>query len=259
MNDRLADKINDLLKTLSRGLIQGSNQEIYESHRALFEIGEVVIPVVKEQLLSQSWDEVQYSAQLNLLSGLLNLIHDIDENSARVIGREIITRGCSRIVESRVKSIINFTLEKFHTYTILGVNVYQAKELGDAGPVETRLSKWLSQVPKNDLREIERLYIVPPSNESYVGTYTPILCNIVVEWTTQEFRWPPLVWLVLSSVEHTLYHEIGHHVHRHTFGQDPDQEDEADAYAARIMRKSHPISEFVARTLRRLLGKRLKC
>jgi hypothetical protein len=38
-----------------------------------------------------------------------------------------------------------------------------------------------------------------------------------------------------------LYHEIGHHIHRHTFGEDPDQEREADKYVGRIFAKIHPL------------------
>ena len=46
--------------------------------------------------------------------------------------------------------------------------------------------------------------------------------------------------LLLLSIEHSFYQEIGHHVFRHTFGQYPIQEKEADSYASIIMSKAHP-------------------
>jgi hypothetical protein len=39
----------------------------------------------------------------------------------------------------------------------------------------------------------------------------------------------------LLAIESTLYHEIGHHLHRHTFGQDSVQEAEANKYSNYLM------------------------
>ena len=44
--------------------------------------------------------------------------------------------------------------------------------------------------------------------------------------------------------------EVGHHVCRHDFGQDPVQEREADAYAHRLLKKAHPRLAWVLRMLR---------
>lgn len=69
----------------------------------------------------------------------------------------------------------------------------------------------------------------------------PILCKIVVEWDMPFSRFNPVSLLFLFLIKKTFYHEIGHHAHRHTFGQDPDQEKEADRYAGRLLFKSHPL------------------
>jgi hypothetical protein len=52
-------------------------------------------------------------------------------------------------------------------------------------------------------------------------------------------------------MEGTLYHKIGHHVHKHTFGQDPEQEKEANAYAARMMKRAHPTLSMILRPFAR--------
>jgi Zn-dependent protease with chaperone function len=46
-------------------------------------------------------------------------------------------------------------------------------------------------------------------------------------------------WLDLIRTEYTLYHEVGHHSHRHTFGKDVGQENEADDYAKQLMHQAH--------------------
>ena len=84
------------------------------------------------------------------------------------------------------------------------------------------------------------------------GTYTPILSYIKLVWERNEadsFIWK---WMDLFRTKHTLYHEFGHHVHGHTFGQDSDQEKEADEYASILMRKAHPNMAKIAKTLKYL-------
>jgi len=66
-----------LLKRLSRGLLQTSYKEIFVCHRLLVDIGEPVIPLIRNQLLGQPWNEIKHSAQLNILSGLLSVVNDI--------------------------------------------------------------------------------------------------------------------------------------------------------------------------------------
>lgn len=98
-----------LLKRLSRGLVQKSYKEIYASHRLLVDIGEPVIPLIRNQLLGQPWNEIKHSTQLNILSGLLSVVNDINENEARILGGEIKKRGCDIAVSTRIKTILEFT------------------------------------------------------------------------------------------------------------------------------------------------------
>lgn len=250
------DTVSSSLRTLTRGLAQGSNEEIYKSHRELFMHGESVIPAIEEQILSQSWDDINYGAQLNILSGLLSLVNDINEKRARVIGEIIREKGCSNIVESRIRSITEFTLNEFESCPISGVNIYLSKKLDGKNRIKKKMARWLSMVPVNDLEEVERIYLIPETNEDHRGTYMPILCNIMVEWDVSVSYFNPLSYIFLFQIEKTLYHEIGHHVHRHTFGQDPDQEREANRYAVNILKKSHPLLRNIVGAVKTVFGKR---
>jgi Zn-dependent protease with chaperone function len=66
-------------------------------------------------------------------------------------------------------------------------------------------------------------------------------------WDNPSSRWSPMSLLNNFVIESVLYHEIGHHVRRHTLGQDPKQEKEADKYSARIMANSHHLLFRIAR------------
>lgn len=251
----MSDTVTTHLRTLTRGLAQRSNDQIYKSYRELFKLGEAVIPAVKEQILSQPWDDIKYGEQLRILSGLLSLTNDINEERAREIGKIIRENGCNSIVESRIRSITEFTLNEFESFSISGVNIYLSKKLGGKDRIKKKMAHWLSMVPACDLDEVERIYLIPETNEDHRGTYMPILCSIMVEWDISVSYYNPLSYIFLFQIEKTLYHEIGHHVHRHTFGQDPDQEREANQYAATILRKSHPLLRVMVKTVKNILGK----
>ena len=109
-------------------------------------------------------------------------------------------------------------------------------------------------MPTPDLDDIHRLYLVPRRDAIADGTYTPILFTIMVVWNSRLNSDNLFARPVLMSIRHTLYHEIGHHVHRHTFGQDPDQEREANQYAANLLGKQYPVLALVFRGFAKLVG-----
>lgn len=250
----MEDIIQHQLKRLSRGLYQNSSKQIYTSHRLLVDIVKPVIPIIKEQLLGQSWQEIKYAEQLNILSGLLSLVNDIDEAASREIGSAIEQSGCSSIASTRIKTILDFTLNEFHSYDIIGVKIYQSKSLEQNNRIKKYMTRWLSIVPSSDLSQVERIYIIPKSNEDHRGTYMPILCNIMVEWIMPFSYYNPFSWVFMLQIEKTLFHEIGHHVGNHTFGYDLDQEKEADEYAAKIFAKNHPWLRIFVKLLKAVFG-----
>lgn len=251
MIDTSQKTIEGYLKSLSLGLVQNSNAQIYKAHRELYRIGSEAVPYIEKRLLSYSWSDIRYGSELNILSGLLNLVNDIDEGKARVLGETIIDSRCSEIVEKRVNSITSFTLNEFYLHEIEGLNIYQSKSLGEPKKIESRMRKWLSIVEKEDLIEIERVYVIPRTDEDHRGTYMPVLSSIMVEWDMTVSFYNPLSWVYLWDIEKTLYHEIGHHALGHTFGNDPEQEKEANKYAGKLLLKGHPVIRALAKLFRK--------
>ncbi|MDH5763896.1 MAG: hypothetical protein OEZ51_13015 [Nitrospinota bacterium] len=245
----------NLLKTFKHVLTSGPPEDTYKVYRELYQLGDAVIPALEEKLLAYQWENIKYGMEMTILSGFLSLANDINEERAREVGEKIREKGCNEIVEVRIKSILDFSLDDFEVYSANGVDIYQSKNLKHETRIKPALTRWLSFVPEEDIKKIARLYLIP-KDESYAGTYMPILCNIMVVWDMFLSYYNPLSYFLLLRIESTLYHEIGHHAHRHTFGQDPEQEKEADRYAAEMLKKTHPILNIVVKTLKFAFGKR---
>jgi hypothetical protein len=251
--------ISRSLKTLIRGLTQDSATEMYEGYKALFQVGSAAIPQICDAISKSKWSRVKYPNEIRYISGLVTLIHDIDESEAARITSELKSGGCDPAVARILDSIVSFTLNDYVQYDVCGVKIFEHKRLVTRQKVKERLEQWLKPVPSADLEEIERIYVLRKGELSALGNYEPILFRINLVWDNPSSRFSPMSWLNNFIIENALYHEIGHHVHRHTFGQDPDQETAADNYADRIMayRSSHLLFR-VGRFLKARSNKRLQ-
>lgn len=240
------------LKTLIRGLTQDDVTEMYKAYKALFAVGPAVIPQIREAIFKAKWSSVKYPNEIRYLAGLVTLIHDLDESESAKIRVELISNGCGPVVTRILDSISSFKLENFNRYDVRGVKIFEHKKLVTRQNVKRRLEQWLKPVPGEDLDQIERIYVLAKSDLEALGSYAPVLFCINLAWDNPSPRWSPMSWMNNFIIESTLYHEIGHHVHRHTFGQDPEQEEDAENYADRIMayRSGHLLFRL-ARVLKR--------
>jgi hypothetical protein len=229
------------LRTLIRGLTQDNRAEIYKAYQALFKVGAPAIPQISAAVFKSNWPNLKYPNENRYVSGLVNLIHDIDESEARSVANQLKNNGCDSAVARFLDSICDFTLADYAQYEVCGVKVFEHKKLVTKQNVKASLEQWLRNIPIEDLKEIDRIYIVRSKDMTPLGSYMPILYVINLVWDNPYSRWSPRSWLKNIRFEIVLYHEIGHHIHRHTFGEDPDQEREADKYAGRILAKIHPL------------------
>jgi hypothetical protein len=232
--------IGTSLKTLIRGLTQGNRSEEYKGYKALYKIGAAAIPQIRDAILQSNWSKIRRPTEIRYVSGLVSLLRDIDEDEGKDVARRLIETGCDKTVKQLVTSICSFTLTHYVMHEIRGIKVYEHKELFKLD-VLSKLKRWLNNVPDKDLEEIERIYITTADGLHRMGSYRPILFIITIVWYNPFSRYDPFSWLLQLNIEYTFYHEIGHHVHRHSFGEIPEQEWEADAYARRLLKISHPV------------------
>ncbi|HKU73199.1 MAG TPA: hypothetical protein VJR02_04730 [Pyrinomonadaceae bacterium] len=247
--------ISRSLKTLIRGLTQDDVTEMYKAYKALFAVGRAAVPQIREAIFKTEWANINYPNEIRYLAGLVTLIHDLDESESEKIRIELVRNGCSPVVAHVLESIGSFQLQDFIRYDVRGFKIFEHKRLVTRQNVKRRLEQWLRPVPGEDLDQIERIYVLPKQDLDALGSYAPVLFCINLAWDNPSPRWSPMSWLNNFIIETTLYHEIGHHVHRHTFGQDPEQEADAENYADRMMANSSGHFLFrLARLLKRAIG-----
>jgi len=222
------------LTTLIRGLTLRNRDKVYAGHRDLCRIGVPAIPQIRHAIEQSNWSKVQSSSQLRYVTGLVSVLHDIDEAESDRIVKQLKRNGCDVSVAGALDSIRAFTAD-YTQYETRGIRIFEHKDLAVKRIVRPMLEKWLMNVPQEDLTDVERIYVMRPGDLKASGNYTPILFSINLVWDNPCSRWNPFSWVFLLAIESTLYHEIGHHLHRHTFGQDSVQEAEANKYSNYLM------------------------
>jgi hypothetical protein len=149
-------------------------------------------------------------------------------------------------VRALLHSLSQFSQADFTKFKINDIAVLVHKDIDAKCDTKPFISAWLANIPEHEQRELLRIIIVKPGDIQSAGEYTPLLYKITVAWFNRFKTNSFLFKLLLFDIEHTFYHEIGHHICRHTFGRDPAQDEEADEYAGKIMSKAHPkIRRFV--------------
>lgn len=244
------DELETQLRRFSRAVLQGNYRETYRAHKEIYRAGRTAIPLLRESVLRSDFSNPRYPAATRYASALVNLIGDLDEGEARAVAREIIGRGCARPLRLVLESICRFSLADYIDYSIRGVQVLQHRDLSTTCDVRAWLDRWMANIPEKDLGDLTRIFVVRPADieREAAGTYTPYLHKVTLAWNVPDESF--LSRLLLLFAEATLYHEVGHHVCRHDFGQDPVQEREADAYANQLLKRAHPRLAWGLRILR---------
>ncbi len=242
----MSQEINEHFRTFSRGLMHSDYTIAYTGYRALYKIGPSVLPTLVESVFKCDFSDFKFKELSRYVTGLVSLIHDIDEKEGNEIINKIISNGCPDHLKHQLHSISLFSKEEYIDYQVEAIEIMEHKALGPRCEIKPFIRDWLKNIPKSDLDGIDRIIICKPDDIEAAGTYRPILQTISIAWGDNYGKFPLAFKIFLFLTEHTLYHEIGHHVHRHTFGQDPIQEKEANRYAARAMKVSHPkIGHFI--------------
>ncbi len=241
--------IKNNFKKLSRGLMQPSYPIAFEAHKNLYEIGQPVIPFLKEKIFEIEWSNSKYKELSGYVSGLFSLLHDLDEEEAVSVGKIIMSNRCPQHIKAILQSVEQFSVKNYKRYRLRGIEIFEHKMIKSKCDIGFHLDAWLGNIPKADLENISRLYIITRDKINASGTYTPNLNAIALLWENRNKDRSFFFKLSAIITEKVLYHEIGHHANRHNWGVDADQEKEADKYAFKIMKISHPYLVYCLRFL----------
>jgi len=228
----------------------GDPQQTYAAYKTLRESGAAAIPALSDAIRLIVRQTKNSSVLSDCLSALLSVLSEIDNASFRSIVNEL--RGASSVsfflpmLESAVRSIG----ESYTEYMIHGIRVLEAKSL-EAQRIRRHLERWLRTVPNEDLAGINLIKIVSGEQIERLGSYLPTLCNIQIRWFNTHSRLNPMSYLNLNIIRNVMYHEIGHHVFRHSFCESKADEKQASDYADYLMARS---DDPVFRVIRTIFG-----
>ena len=249
------EEINSAIKKLIRSCTTQELENQLKWHKMLYEIGEPALPKIDSTIKSYHTSNLDVHSKHVCISGLMRLMHDIDETAALKLSDELIKSGCAPVTANHLKTLNEFSITNFKCYQINNIKIFEEKNLSPKYSIQHLLQKWFENVPAEDLIEIDRIYIKRQDNQPYAGNYMPVLFSINLIWFAPSSRLNPLSWLMTLVHERTLYHEIGHHVPRHRFGNDFEQEKEANQYASMLMKKSHPVLSVILGAIAKALRK----
>ena len=247
-------KLEDDIKQLIRGLMSNSDRTALPAYKRLFEAGVSTLPLLERELRRINLAKVVQREALTVVVGLVALLHDLDERASESFIERAIAAKCHPPLASALRIIARYSHRDYRRTTFAHVAIFEEAALDPRHNATALVKTWLSDVPPVDLKDLSRIYIVgtKPTFDFY-GTYLPTLRVITLVWETRfDFLGPGKFPSNLFRFNHrrTLYHEIGHHVRDHTeFGQDPQQEIEADAYASTTLLRTNPIATRMARAI----------
>lgn len=246
------DELEQTVKRLIQGLMTGSAKITLEAHKKLYDAGPRAVSLLEREL--DRWDvqEIARPEAASVVVGLAALLHDLDEQAAKAFADRALRSTCHPVIASGLRSLQRHAISNYRRSSFAGIGIFEETALDPDHEASRHVSDWLSQAPQADLQGLARIYVVGSKPHfDFYGKYLPILGVVTLAWHTFFGPRNPFNRLMLRRQKRTLFHEIGHHAHDHTgFGQDPEQEAEAESYAWKQLARTDPIWFLVRRTLK---------
>lgn len=234
---------------LLQGIASDQVTLVREAWQTLHETKEISALEIRRRLRTNAWETVPQGPSTRYFGVLLAILHELDPQEFR----------------NEVKRLSNPSLNPLHRLTLNWLAqrcndlpaayvsdqtpLYVSNEIDDKTAAVGLLSKW-SATPGICLDGVTRIDVIAQNRHlDYLGLYSPYYSRIVLTWDLDNER-GLIRWLRKLKLEQTFYHEVGHHVLGHLDrGQVPEQEKEADRYAARLLKRSRPITVLTIRIL----------
>jgi hypothetical protein len=182
----LESEIKAELKKLLAAIAHENYREAMKPYKALYIVGSPTVPFISDVLFGLDLSETASSrmkskVEMSYATVLVSLIHDIDENEAKKIAQQLIQKGCRDSIKQRLKSILEFSFDDFYQYEISGVKIFEYKQIKTQFNIRSTIEKWFRNVAEDDLKEIDRIYIINRTEfQEYAGYYRPIFYYINV-------------------------------------------------------------------------------
>ena len=244
-------ELDSAVSKLKAALLTGSFVDTVRAHKALHGYGDQAAEPILRELRQIDLAKVDYPEIISLVTGLATSLHDLSEAASVSFAEDTLKQKCHPAIAASLRNTIRFRRSDYRESQVLGMTILEEKTIDERYRATAHVSRWLHNIPAGDLADISRLYLISEqSHHDFRGNYQPYLAVITLAWSTLFHPSNPFQWFRRARHEFTLYHEVGHHREGHTeYGQDPEQEKQADAYARRLFRQAHPGGAMIGRAL----------
>lgn len=130
-----------------RGLAHMSVELIYSGYRELCELGPAVVPTLVYRIIKTNWRTVTRLEATHMQTGLVSLLHDIDEVRPREIIGRLLGRDRHPALRGVLQSICRYDDRNIRTHDIFGLRVMVAREIDESESVTFHLKQWLLKMP----------------------------------------------------------------------------------------------------------------
>ncbi|NDW44777.1 hypothetical protein [Ruegeria sp. PrR005] len=226
---------------LLRGVATDHVETLRDAWRDLLRDGDGSVDLVRQKLASGAWAENPRGPLARYFGVLLALLDELDRAA---FAQEVQRLRKARLHPAHAATLdvlARRVLDKPVAFAAEGVPIYVASEIAGRTVVAAKVQKW-SRTRTLSLANVTRIDVISQREDmDYLGRYNLFFSGIVLAWPKAPLRgvWR---WLRDLQVEHTFYHEVGHHTCGHIEGgQVAAQEREADAYARSMLRLSRPV------------------
>ncbi len=251
------DPLSNNIKILKQGLMSGHPNLVLEALRNIYALGQTAIPAIQSELNSIDLETAERPEITQLMTGLLTLLQDLDENLAQKYIQNVRQLKLPPVIRNSLNIVERYKSQNYSISEYKDIEIYEERHISEKFNATKNVIKWLSKLPAEDTKGISRIYIIDSKDAlDYLGQHLSILSVITLTWETSFSRYHLMYWTTKFIAERIFYHEVGHHALNHTEpGQVPEQEKEADEYAYKFMRKNHPVFHI---TVKHTIGLALK-
>jgi len=255
-----SDELDKAIKQLKQGLLSNNLSITGKAYKRLHDIGTDASPRLLAELKQIDVEKVDRPEVVMMARGLAIILHDLNEEISREFIANAMASKISPLIKSAFNGILHFSIDNFKETQFNGIRILEDKSIDKEYRASSHVLRWLTVIPLKHLEGIPRIYIIKDDADyDFRGYIVSDLNVIVIFWETD---WQPrniLQKLSRFAQKITLYHEIGHHFHQHREGgQVPEQEEEAEAYARKMIRKAHPRLSKFAKVVKLIFPKKKK-
>ncbi len=246
MTAEVTAQINNLL----RGVNFSNVETVRDAWRELLDQGKAASPLVREKLRNPAWEKKPQQSLTDYFTIMLSLLCELDPDAGEQEIKRLNGRKLHPAYRNIAKSFLQRLQDRPATHIGPGVPVYIAPDIEDRDVVVANLERW-SQTPQLELKGVTRIDIIARQPDfEYRGKYNLYFSGIILTWPQERVEsWR--LWALGLRAERTFYHEVGHHACGHMErGQVEEQEEEANDYARKMMRRSHPVLSRSLRAVR---------